>query len=70
MNLGQKVQKAISLNEAKLKTIFTNFTDISIVSMQFVLRKKPGLFKKIRQQDCGNSKRDHRKGEKKQGKKQ
>ena len=70
MNLGQKVQRAISLNEAKLKTIFTNFTDISIVSTQFVLRKKNGLFKKIRQQYCGNSKRDHRKGEKKQGKKQ
>ena len=46
MNLGQKVQRAISLNEAKLKTIFTNFTDISIVSIQFVLRKKTGLFKK------------------------
>ena len=58
MNLGQKVQRAISLNEAKLKTIFTNFTDISIVSIQFVLREKSGLYK------------NHRKGEKKQGKKQ
>ena len=46
MNLGQKVQRAISLNEAKLKTIFTNFTDISIASMQFVLRKKTDYLKK------------------------